>query len=132
MEESCLLANNIVIDYYNHILDGMWLSQQKAKNNRLAEAKAKDKNAAGEEEAKVDDAVDVSKRPEDYMFSGFLAFAFLLGPFVPDGLESNRLLKIFDREFTVSICMGWASFPIWTIVGRLANGIAKGKEAGVA
>ena len=90
-------GNNIVIDYYNHILDGMWLSQQKAENTRLAEAKEKDKNAAGEEEeAKVED-VDVNRRPEDYMFSGFLAFA-LLGPYVPEGFESNRLLKLFDRE----------------------------------
>ena len=31
------------------------------------------------------------------MFSGFLAFA-LLGPYVPEGFESNRLLKLFDRE----------------------------------
>jgi hypothetical protein len=31
------------------------------------------------------------------MFTGFVAFA-LFGPYVPEGLESNRLLRLFNQS----------------------------------
>jgi hypothetical protein len=90
------------VDYYNHILDGMWLSQKKAEKNRLEAKLMKDNNDGDdavmskdkEDGAEMDNA---AKRPETYMFAGFVAFA-LMGPYVPEGFESNRLLKLFDRD----------------------------------
>jgi hypothetical protein len=84
----------MVVDYYNHILDEMWASKQK-------ENKAKVKVDDGDDDEEVEDGDndmdDTGKRPEAHMFTGFVAFA-LMGPYVPEGFESNRLLKLFNRD----------------------------------
>jgi hypothetical protein len=83
------------IDYYNHLLDKMWLAEQKLpQTERLEEDDEEGDSEAdpGENEAGASDV-----RPENYLFSGFLAFA-LFGPYVPEGLEANRLLHLFNQS----------------------------------
>jgi hypothetical protein len=86
------------IDYYKHLLDQMWLGEQKVPKEKTEED--------GEEECgenatkKGGDLLLDGERPEDYMFTGFVAFA-LFGPYIPEGLELNWLLHLFNQSDNV-------------------------------
>jgi hypothetical protein len=85
------------IDYYNHLLDQMWLAEQKVPKEKTEED-GEDECGKNETE-KGGDLLD-GERPEDYMFTGFVAFS-LFGPYFPEGLESNRLLHLFNQSNNV-------------------------------
>jgi hypothetical protein len=92
-------GNTMVADHCDHVLDEMWSSKQKEKEAKVKVIDGDDEEAseAKDDEEDGDEMDNAGKRPEEHMFNGFVAFA-LLGPHVPEGFESNRLLELFDRD----------------------------------
>jgi hypothetical protein len=72
----------------------MWLAEQKVPKEKTEED---GEDEFGKNKTETGGDLLDGECPEDYMFTGFVAFA-LFGPYVPEGLESNRLLHLFNQS----------------------------------
>jgi hypothetical protein len=70
------------------------LAEQKVPKEKTEEDR---EDKCGENEMEKGGDILDGERPQDYMFIGFVVFA-LFGPYVPEGLESNRLLHLFNQS----------------------------------
>jgi hypothetical protein len=86
------------IDYYNHLLDQMWLAEQKVPKEKTEED---GENECGENKKEKGGDVLDGERPQDYMFVGFVAFALFGAPTSQKGLSLTDFFICSTRAMTM-------------------------------